>query len=426
MRSLLLIGVLATSASASPLGIAWSEKVTCEAQDYLPGVTIGETSVAWITKGKLVRRGLAKGESLAGWKLKHAERVFVTHLADDLIVVRDPFGFTAYDGAGKTRFHRIVKTNKAHWNALAVGGGKILFEVAGSIEADDLTGKKLWSVPFGKKEFTAGLELGTTLAFLVTGDAKTQTIHALALGDGHEAWKWTSEPGTIDTTIQRDGDVVAVSGHDTLQLLDATGVVTWKAAVPSQRVIQIDAATIYTAGSVGGLFAYERASGKQRWKRDTVTTTGLPVVATSATSVYAQDRDRLVELDPKTGAERASLGVAKQQLAARGSTIVACDGGKKLVAYAPTAPDLKLEKATVTGKVTAEYLTPDVTVSIAGATGKLDGESFKLSINGRGRYSVWVVASGVWHEAKSKVVDLTGKGAYDVGTVDVEPEVEGD
>jgi hypothetical protein len=229
--------------------------------------------------------------------------------------------------------------------------------------------------------------------------------------------------------MQVAGDTLAVAAHDGLQLLDATGKSAWTTAAPGQRVIGGDAGRIYTTGPVGGLFAYDRASGKLRWKDEIASASGESIsIAVTASSLYTQDRDRLVELDPKTGAERASLGVGRMKLSMseKSPSVLACAGGKQLAAYSPAAPDLVPEKATITGKVTAEFLTPDVSVSIAGVTAKLDGDAFKLSLTGRGRYVVWVITSGVWHEAKTSTVELAGKGKYDVGTVDVEPEAEGD
>ncbi len=220
-------------------------------------------------------------------------------------------GDATHSGASATRIQYPLETewvatvgSNIHGGSPVVADGRVFVSVTdfgsglrgGIVALDAATGKKLWEHRVGFSVRNAAAVAGSTVLF-VSNDG---TVHGVDVATGEG--KWTYELAPHVPSVQRNiyssptifGDIAYVGGrHEFVAIEVATGDTLWSVeAMDNFGDLSSHASAAVTEDTViipfnrvDGLFAYDRATGRELWH------TGPDVVrATHASPVIDGDQ----------------------------------------------------------------------------------------------------------------------------------------
>lgn len=156
-------------------------------------------------------------------------------------------------------------------------------------------------------------------------------LRAFDVTDGTERWRYDTDAESKGTPAVADGTVY-VTATDGLHAVDATNgeqvfhepTVTGRWATPAT-----DGERVYAMSRSDGtveLVVLDAADGTERWRQPAPAMDTEPPVVT-ADSLYIATEDEVVELDPRDGTERATLGERGTPVALVGDVLYATEGG---------------------------------------------------------------------------------------------------
>ncbi len=162
--------------------------------------------------------------------------------------------------------------------------------------------------PLARWTFSAGAALNTNIAIaddLVLASGDDGILHALALSDGSERWRFAAGTSTTGPTVA-DGLVYVTDGHGNVDALRLdTGSSQWErpAGLSSATTAAVGDGRVYIAAGDGLVVALDARTGAERW-RATLPTAGttMRTPAFADGLVYVASRGSgLVALDAATG-----------------------------------------------------------------------------------------------------------------------------
>jgi outer membrane protein assembly factor BamB len=428
---LLVIAMLGT-ASASPLGVVWKQNVKCPIYNSIHATT---DAFGWIDNRTLVLRTRATGAPLPGIKLRTSNPRLVA-LTDELVVTIDTHDLEAYDLKARKRMWRKHLDNATSSSA-AFEGSQIAYLMKSSLElVDAKTGARAWSA---KLEASADALLRSvppmshSLVYLV----ERNVITAYSRVDGRRVWRIA--PGAdVDDLIEGAtvvGDDIVVSTDHALTWIDSNGA-TSALALDRGDIDAVVGDRVYVSSNNPFLLtAIDRRSHKPAWTRPLKTLERVEK-ATAASVYVAQGDDQIRELDPKTGKVVAAFGVGVAQVIGRDGTpgLIAC-GRNTMTAFDPSAPDVPLETAEISGTVKCTNCQADqqMWVQVGDVKTKVGPKgAFTLTVTSRGSHEV--IVRFVEGERELFISDFTyvqtleldGSKQYRLGKLAVEQQQEGD
>lgn len=248
---------------------------------------------------------------------------------EELLVVGDSSGqVTALDHAGAVRWSSAVEGEIRHDLVPLEGGAAVAVpDTAGFLHRLRADGSAQWSCATGA---VFGADPGTGVidgAEVLFASAGT-TLHAIDASSGTVLW--TAElPASSMGAPTTDGTHVYLGvGDGAAHALDArTGESVWRTSVTEregsyQRFIYgpwNDAVTVLPDGGVlvsgiSDTWCLDPADGGARWRFDGSFQYAREAVTSAGDLVMADERGRVVRLDPATGAELASHQTAERIL----------------------------------------------------------------------------------------------------------------
>lgn len=434
-----LVAALAAPATASPLGVAWKQAVTCtqsigDARDHVL-VPAGD-SLYWLARGKLERRaiatGAAHGKPVA---IKATGKRAELSAAGSLVMISD----------GKTIAIHDAATGKATWSRKVVGTLQrvgLTGDAVGMVEhargkrrvslLDGATGKPRWTKDLDSAASTSwvtGTATRIYVASTVGAGAGSFEVAAFSAADGAPAWTYRGTSRVTGREAFVIGDQLAFTIARAMVIVDGTGAGKQMPFAESPDLDWIDTRTRRAYLQAGhDIFAVDLTSLKPLWKF-TARSGYVEVVQVDGHRVYITDEDELRELDGKTGALVTALGIANMSIAAvEGKPRIYGCTGAELIAYDPAAVDLPFETATLTGTVECPGCNGrTVSLRFGGVTATPDEDgSFSLTAKVRGRHELSATFSGQdFFRHPLHTVTLTGKRSYKLGTLEAEPLQEG-
>ena len=417
--------VASATAAASPLGIAWTQNVSCEspgANTRYPDRTFAVAGgIVWIDGKRLVRRELATGAAVSEASLGGYGASVVGRTSDALLL-RDRDGFAMYDAVSlKPRWHVAAKAGIDPQRVGVVGDDVAYLDDHKVLSLlDGKTGAARWQRPLGHGGIFRWLGGSAAFVYLYMGD----TIEAFAASDGKRVWTH-DEPSPAyvgdfgwpvgrELVYERSKGLGKVDEHGAGSTVD----------IESPMLGAIDGGFAFVAAA-HDIAAIDLARMKVVWRtpyRDTL----AKVAGVTATSVYVADDDVLRELDRSTGKQRATYGIADETIVATRATpaLLACNGSR-LMALDPSASDVPVETTTVTGRIVCKACAKPIDVRIGDVTGKTDATGrFSLTVTGRGTFFVSASLDGQDH--KMQAVHMDGSKTHALGKLEGEPQPEGD
>jgi hypothetical protein len=434
MRSCLLViaALGSATASASPLGVVWTQNVKCPIYNSIRANT---DAFGWIDNRTLVLRSRATGAPLPGIKLPMTAPRLVA-LTDELAVTIDTHDLESYDLKARKRMWRKHLDNATSSSA-TFEGSQIAYLMKSSLElVDAKTGARAWTV---KLEASADVLLrevppmSHSLVYVV----ERNVITAYNRADGTRVWRIA--PGKdVDDLIEGAtlvGDDIVVSTDHALSWIDPNGATSALAFEHAAIDAEVGDRLYVSSNNPFLLSAIDRRSHKAAWTRPMDTLERVEK-ATAASVYVAQGDDQIRELDPKTGKVVAAFGVGLAQVIGRDGApgLIACEG-KTMTALDPSAPDVPLETAAISGTLKCTNCQPDqdMWVQVGDVKTKVGkhGE-FALTVTSRGSHEI--VVRFVDSNSKLFVSDysdlqplvLDGSKQYRLGKLEIEQLHEGD
>jgi outer membrane protein assembly factor BamB len=205
--------------------------------------------------------------------------------------------------------------------AVMSGGGSVLamgYPPDGSpslVAIDPLTGARQWSA-----RFATPIDTAVAPADLVVVSTADAVIHGLAADTGVTAWERPlSAPARCMTSLaihrnSPDGTaaLVAVAAGDGVMAIDAAGSVRWAARLGHDPVWLMSTSTALVVATAGNtVVALDPRTGRTRWWVRHRVNPAIEAVEAAGIMWLADGGQRLVGLDPSTGAATRVVDVGE-------------------------------------------------------------------------------------------------------------------
>jgi outer membrane protein assembly factor BamB len=218
----------------------------------------------------------------------------------------------AIDEATQRRLWTVALSDVSHTGVLVTNGLAVVAADDGTVTAVDLaSGKDAWHVDVGDHVLAPMAADATQLYVSVRPETTgTAELVALHLTDGSQAWRYQPTGSVVDLgapAVATDGNastVYVVSSDAALRAIGSDGIQRWAAPLytsTSGAPPAVAADAVYVADQSGMTYAFDPATGAERWRFATNHgAVGSPVVTTSA--VLQPTSDGVVTaLAPDTG-----------------------------------------------------------------------------------------------------------------------------
>jgi outer membrane protein assembly factor BamB len=436
MRAAIMVTVLASGASASPLAPLWRAGKNCpqlyaQASDAILALDDKRAQLSRIDPqtGKIL--ATLPMPKLSG---KADERRFERTIGNVAVLIT-PGELVAIDATTAKVVWRRAFPKLKLWppHVVAFGADAVVSYTDGkamNIERiEPSTGKSRWKVKLDKLASGYWLGAGPTRIFAIDqSKAKTPTWTLVSLdpSDGHTLWTTTINNGksTYASTVMAGDDLAMAMASDELVLIQGADGKHVSVSMYAQALEGANGRAYTSADNQ--LLAFDIATGKLAWKSPQNSFSPL-VEAATASTVYVHDQDLLREVDAATGKTVAIHGVGDTPyiyFRATAPAITYCDG-KELVALDPSAAQVPESTVAVQGTLTcSDCEDPRIDVRVGDSRTKTDDKGhFTITAKGRGKLSLMWQFGNEWQAAR--VLDA-GKPTIDVGKVEVQSPPQGD
>lgn len=218
----------------------------------------------------------------------------------------------AIDESTQRRLWTVALSDVSHTGVLVTNRLAIVGADDGTVTAVEVaSGKEAWHVDVGD-HVLAPMAADTTQLYVCVRPESTGTAElvALHLTDGSQAWRYQPTGSVVDLgapAVAADGSgstVYLVSSDAALRAIGSDGTQRWAAPLytsTSGAPPAVAADAVYVADQSGMTYAFDRASGAERWRFATNHgAVGSPVVTPSAVLQPTSDGS-VTALAPDTG-----------------------------------------------------------------------------------------------------------------------------
>jgi outer membrane protein assembly factor BamB len=334
---------LSPIANSSDAKAAWRASIGPAGVGFAP-VVQGDSVYAAAADGTVVRLGLADGQTRWRQKLDTTLTSGVGADGQIVVVVSRDGRLIALDANGAKRWESVLGTDVAA--APAVGLGLVIVRAGDNrVHAFDAeTGQRRWTFqrqnPALSLRQTAGIAISAGSAYVGLPGAR---LVAIGLTDGLPRWEQLVSISRGTNDIERLSDIVGtplVIGRDVCVVAyqgriacfeTATGNPSWSNEFSSSSGLDVDTRHAIASATNGNVEAFDRESGKSRWKQTSLVRRQLSAPFVVASNVLIGDRQGLLHvLDLSDG---ALVG----RLLTDGSAIVAAPVGNRTNAVVQTS-----------------------------------------------------------------------------------------
>jgi outer membrane protein assembly factor BamB len=279
----------------------------------------------------------------------------------------------AVDLRSRERTWSIPLTDVSHTGVTVLGDVAIIGTDDGAVTAIDATGKQLWSQRIGDHVLAPIAASGDQLYAAARPESRgSAALVALRASDGSQVWRYEPGSSVLDLGAPSVGQGSAADAGDTVFLVGsdaslravaaADGAQRW--AVPvyaptagSPPAVSDDA--VYVTDQSGTVYAFDRATGQERWRFATNHAAVTAPIVTTSSVVQAATDGAISAIASDSGHEiwQTTL-VNSPVLGAAASTEVL------VLAHTGTAPGLAALRADPSGAL--EDLTSPTTADPAG------------------------------------------------------------
>jgi outer membrane protein assembly factor BamB len=271
----------------------------------------------------------------------------------------------AIDASSQRRVWTVGLSDVSHTGVVVAGGLAIVAADDGIVTAvDPATGKQTWSVDVGDHVLAPMAADDTQVYACVRPETNgTAQLVALKLTDGSESWRYQPTGAVVDlgapsvATDNGTTSVYLVSSDAAVRAIGSDGTQRWAqplytATSGSPPAVSADA--VYVADQSGMVYAFDTATGAERWRFATNHgAVGAPIVTSTAVLQPMSDGS-VTAFAPDTGhriwegsaadsavfglAATADVVVAAHTGSAPGITALAPDPSGALTDVAPPTP----------------------------------------------------------------------------------------